>query len=325
MPPALRAFLDGLIDYAGLFPPAALDLDPALDAYARYRAGDDAWMLGRFIVPARRLPDLDAYRDHFAQAPPFVFSVLGLPADGRSAPDAALATLAAGRAFEDRHHGCVVADRFEFRLSRDEAEDLVALGELFGAVGEHLDAREGAPARAFFEVPLLGDAWRVGVETAAQAVADYKAAAGRPAVGVKLRCGGVTPDAFPSVEAVAAALLACRDAGAPFKATAGLHHPVRHVNESVGAPMHGFLNVFGGAVLARACGLDRGTLERLLADEDPAHFTFTDDGFAWRDVGADAEAVAEARAALATSYGSCSFDEPREDLHALGLLGAVAA
>ena len=94
MTEALRAFMTELIDYAGLFPPARLDLDPALRNYARYRNEADAWMLGRFIVPAARLQELAAYHDElFAAADtPFSFAVLagGGPDDGE---DAALARL----------------------------------------------------------------------------------------------------------------------------------------------------------------------------------------------------------------------------------------
>lgn len=323
MSPAQRAFLTGLVDYAGLFPPANLDLDPALRNFVRYQDGDDAWMLGRFILPARLLDALDTYAALFEATSPARFSVLGRPAVGDDLIPPALATLADARQFEARHAGAAFADRFEFRLSQPVAEDPTALAELFAAVGEGLMAREG-DARTFFEVPLLGDDWRCGVDTVACAVADFNRDAGRQVVGVKLRCGGVTPDAFPTVEALACALIACRDAGAPFKGTAGLHHPVRHYNEGVGAPMHGFLNVFGGAILARSCNLDQNTLERLLMDENADHFSFQD-GFTWLDHGADADAVVEARAQFATTYGSCSFDEPREDLHALGMLDAVAA
>ena len=52
---AVTAALAGLVDYAGLFPPAGLPLDVVVDQYGRYRAGRHAWMLGRLVVPADRL------------------------------------------------------------------------------------------------------------------------------------------------------------------------------------------------------------------------------------------------------------------------------
>ncbi|NNF58834.1 MAG: hypothetical protein HKN04_11410 [Rhodothermaceae bacterium] len=323
MSPALRAFLHGLIDYAGLFPPARLDLDPALHHYARYRQSADAWMLSRFIIPAPRLGELDAYAARFAEPPPFVFSILGHPADG-DLFGAMRQTLADARAFEVRHAGNVAADLFEFKLPTHITEDASALGELFEAADEGLRLRAGEPAHGFFEVPLLGDDWRCGVDTVADVAAAHNANAGRPSVGLKLRCGGVTPDAFPTPEALACAIAACHEAGVPFKATAGLHHPVRHYADEVGAMMHGFLNVFGAAILTRAHALDRATIERMLLDEQPDHFIFDDDCFRWTDLGVMPDEIAEARSQFATSYGSCSFIEPREDLQALGLLDAVA-
>src|SRR6266568_7065121 len=59
----LRSFLSGIIDYAGLFPPAGLDMQTAVNNYAEYRAGEDRELLGRFVVPASRLAEFaDASR-----------------------------------------------------------------------------------------------------------------------------------------------------------------------------------------------------------------------------------------------------------------------
>src|SRR5205809_4623216 len=75
---SLRALLSGLIDYAGLFPPAGLPLDQAIRNYARYRHESDAWMLGRFVIPANRLAEVQPYQDElFGDGPSFRFTVLG--------------------------------------------------------------------------------------------------------------------------------------------------------------------------------------------------------------------------------------------------------
>ncbi len=138
--------------------------------------------------------------------------------------------------------------------------------------------------------------------------------------GAKIRCGGVTADAFPPVEAVAAFVAACRDAGVPFKATAGLHHPIRHVEPKSGFHMHGFLNLLAAAVLAHADGLAEDELAAILAEEDPAAFAVGAGGLEVHGRHAGAVAIAEARAELFVAYGSCSFDEPVDDLTALGVL-----
>ena len=318
---ARRAFLAGLIDYAGLFPPARLPLEPAAENHARYLAGPDAWMLARFILPGARLPELDETVDLIAPATlsePVRLSVLGLPREGDAGlAEVFAATAAAARETESRHPGRLTADRYELRAETADPDRLVAeLGAIHGAM------REGDGVAV--EVPLVGEgASRDHVEGAAHAVAEANARAGRRAIALKLRCGGVTPDAFPSVESLAHALAACLRANAPFKATAGLHHPVRQHRDEVGARMHGFLNVFGGAILARTHGLDADALAEILDDEDPAHFRL-DDSLGWRSLTADGETVRRARDADALSYGSCSFDEPREDLRDLGLLAPAA-
>jgi hypothetical protein len=138
--------------------------------------------------------------------------------------------------------------------------------------------------------------------------------------GAKIRCGGVTADAFPPVEAVAAFVAACRDAGVPFKATAGLHHPVRHTDAATGFVMHGFLNLLAAAVLAHADGLAEAEIAALLAEEDPEAFAVGPDGLAARGRFAGAAEIAAARRDLFVAYGSCSFGEPVEDLQALGVL-----
>ena len=129
--------------------------------------------------------------------------------------------------------------------------------------------------------------------------------------GAKIRCGGTT---LPSVEEVAAFVAACRDAGVPFKATAGLHHPIRSGDR------HGFLNLLAAAVFAD------GDLEAILAEEDPRPPSAVDaEGFAVHGHRADAATIAEARAELFVAYGSCSFDEPVEDLTASGSCSGARA
>jgi hypothetical protein len=132
-----------------------------------------------------------------------------------------------------------------------------------------------------------------------------------PATDAKVRCGGET---FPSVAALAGFVAACRDAGKPFKATAGLHHPLRTPEQ------HGFLNLLAAAVFAHAEGLGEGELAALLGEQDAGAFALDDDAFVARGHRADAATIAAARRELFVSYGSCSFREPVEDLQALGLL-----
>lgn len=75
---SLRTLVAGAVDYAGLFPPAALDMGASVSNYARYVAGEHAWMLGRFVVSVSRLDEFDATaRSHVAGDPWRVSAVGG--------------------------------------------------------------------------------------------------------------------------------------------------------------------------------------------------------------------------------------------------------
>ena len=118
----------------------------------------------------------------------------------------------------------------------------------------------------------------------------------------KVRCGG---SVLPSVPALAEFVQACRRLDVPFKATAGLHQPLRHDGE------HGFLNLLAAAVF--------GDEEEALADEDPASFGVSAESFRWRDRTAGVPELTRQRE-LFVSFGSCSAQEPIDGLQALGML-----
>lgn len=316
MTPAAYALLEGLVDYAGLFPPADLDLAPALDRYRQHRAGGEAWMLGPFIVPVGQLGAIEAIRSEQPDSPLSLSVLVGPPASDTGDAWLTAATDALGETRAWRQRGTVQAEAFEARVPASLAHDADALADALGAF--EAAARDSArPIRLAVEVPFLTDPAAAG--PMAQAVADANGRAERPAFALKLRCGGVTPDLVPSVDQLAAAIDAALQSGAPFKATAGLHHPLPNHDEAVGARMHGFLGVFGGATLARLHGLGRDDLAEILDDADPDAWS-VDDGLRWRSLRASAAEVADARAQAALSFGSCSFDEPRDDLRALGWL-----
>ncbi len=138
----------------------------------------------------------------------------------------------------------------------------------------------------------------------------------------KIRTGGVKPEAIPAVAEVASFIRACAERRLAFKATAGLHHPVRseqaltYATDSPRAVMHGFLNVFMAACFAWRGHLE---IEPVLEEVDPAAFHF-DACAHWRDWSLDPCELEDARANFAHSFGSCSFEEPVRDLQSLGLL-----
>ena len=320
VPAALHALLAGIIDYAGLFPPARLPLDDALARYARYRQGPDRWMLARFVTPVGRLGDLDAHAELWAETPaddPFRLSLL--PRGGDTAEtflDTLRDDLATSRALHERHQRRIVVDALEVRWpSGVLGEDTRTHRAFLDDVGHTLRDAGFGEAEVYLEMP-------VGTHTPEllPPVLDALAHADGLRAALKIRMGGATPADHPAPERVAPILDACRRAGVRFKATAGLHHPMRHHRESLGGSMNGFLNVFGGAALARAHDLDLDALTRILEERDPAAFRVDQDRFAWRGLSATADEIAETRHTFATSFGSCSFDEPREDLRDLDWL-----
>ena len=133
-------------------------------------------------------------------------------------------------------------------------------------------------------------------------------------VRAKIRTGGATAEAFPTPGAVADFIRSCLGLEIPFKATAGLHHPIRTSSGVEGAIEHGFINML--AAVRCALGGHDDRVEMCLSETDPAMF---DAGTAtWRGVGGE---VAEPHIRSAfTSIGSCSFDEPAGYLRRLGVL-----
>jgi hypothetical protein len=298
MPTAsLRALLEHAIDYAGLFPPTSLALAPALQNQAAYVRSPDRWMLGAFILPVAQFAAASAQLAQFGREHPLQISALGPKTENAAAFRAAVeAAVAAIAGFSARHGAVATVGQFEMPLPPDP--DFDSLGRAQASLG-------GLGLNIFWEAPA--DAAAKTIEALASSGA-----------GFKLRTGGVTADAFPTSGQIARALVAATRHGVPIKFTAGLHHPVRQFHESVGTKMHGFLNVLGAGVLAAECGWGETQTEEMLADENAASFAFEDEAFSWREWKINTARITLQRR-FVTSLGSCSFDEPRDDLRTLNL------
>jgi hypothetical protein len=289
---ALHILLASLIDYAGLFPPAGLEMKSAVENYARYHESPEAWMLGRLIVPVARLAE-------FEEALPIARHGQGWHVSALAGTNLE-SDVKAISAFNQRHAGMVTIDSIETKVATpDEIEN----------------ARKAIPdwLLTYFEIP--GDA---DVRRMIAAVFAVRARA-------KVRTGGLKPDAIPPSLQVVSFIQACAETGVPFKATAGLHHPVRCVKpltyeaNALTGTMHGFLNVFMTAAFALA-GMPEPLLIELLEDASPLSFAFDAHGATWREQHIDNTHLLECRASLGMSFGSCSFEEPVEDLRAIKLL-----
>ncbi|NGP88613.1 hypothetical protein [Fodinibius halophilus] len=330
MDASLKAFMKGIIDYAGLFPPADLSLDIAIRKYSEYRKIDDAWMLSRFIMPGWKLDELNPYNEElFQEGEPFAFSVLGKGTETVSGYQEHLDELIdALQQFHATHGDRVTTDILEIKLPHEAvfANDADLLSEVYSETMQRFDESSLTPTDIFFE-GYFEENWKkeigLAIETLRSVNADFNGSNVNQGA-FKLRCGGVEAHMFPSVEQVAFALNKVREQNVAIKCTAGLHHPVRHYADSVKTKMHGFFNVFGGAMLSYAHDLANDQLEEIIREEDPDRFSFDDEGFYWNDLKVSTEEIEELRDVALISFGSCSFDEPREDLEQLDLLDTVA-
>lgn len=299
---ALREFLNHLIDYAGMFPPASLSLDESIRRYAMYLKSADAWMLGRFVCFANQLAQLEPYTDLFDADAPLKISALGARNPTRENFFTELETTRDQLEVFNRKWGARGAvDAVEILLPQNFSEIRPV----------QYDAHVNHPA-LYVEIPFDVE-WSTNLPPVLDVLAEQR-------VGFKLRTGGIISSAFPSSAQVAQAIIACRDRNVRIKCTAGLHHPLRRFDASVQTEMYGFVNVFGAGILAHVHSLDQKVVREFLEDDDAKNFCFDENGFAWRDVRARTEEIARARCETMISFGCCSFDEPRQDLSALGWL-----
>jgi hypothetical protein len=204
-------------------------------------------------------------------------------------------------------------------LSRHNV-DLVSISHLEMFLPHGVDFASLKEARLIVgDLPVFWEAPPDRAEQTIALLAEFNSDADSATFGYKLRTGGVTADAFPTSMQIAKALVTPATHQLPIKFTAGLHHPLRQYRDEVQTRMHGFLNVLGAAVLAAEHRWDTNQTAMMLEDENVDSFSFTDDFFAWREWRIDTSRL-QYRRKFVVSFGSCSFDEPREDLHALKLL-----
>jgi hypothetical protein len=304
MPAAsLRALLTQAIDYAGMFPPCSLAVEPALRNQSSYVRSSEAWMLNGFVLPVERFDPTRQFLSEFDSHHPLRVAALGPKTTNA---DAFL-------------EGLGKAETAIRSFSRYET-DLVSISHLEMFLPDDVDSASLKKARAIVdELPVFWEAPPERAEQTIALIAGHNSQQGTATFGYKLRTGGVTADAFPTSVQIARALVAAATHQLPIKFTAGLHHPIRQFRDEVKTKMHGFLNVLGAAVLAAEHQWDADQAVTMLEDEDPRSFSFTDDFFAWREWKIDTERL-QHRRRFVRSFGSCSFDEPRDDLRTLGFL-----
>jgi hypothetical protein len=169
------------------------------------------------------------------------------------------------------------------------------------------------PLHQFFEISL-----EPGFERMLEVVGGHRASA-------KLRMGGVTPGVFPSSETVVRFVAACNELGVPFKATAGLHHPLcgnyplTYETDAPRGTMYGYVNLFLASAFIRK-GIAEGDARAILEESSADAFSFSDSGVSWRGNSLNRDDLRMTRSRLFLSFGSCSFREPVDEAQALGLI-----
>jgi hypothetical protein len=320
-PGAIHALMGGLIDYAGLFPPTKAPMSLAVQNYAKYAASNDAWMLGRFILPVSKIEEFrKAAMPHLAK------QWSEEDEGGGMWPISAIVdgdldeNLDSIFAFNSEHaeekNGLAVIDAIEVKVPptsvSDAAPSLAFIENSLEVMAEGV--------YPFFELPVIGAGGKsVDLRGAIAALSGADA-------GAKVRTGGVTPEAIPMSRAVAEFIVACAQADVPFKATAGLHHAVRSERPLTYEPncpravMHGFLNVFVAAAMVKEYRIDAEAAAKILEETDARKFLVDHESIAWGPGRVNAESIERTREMFALSYGSCSFEEPVAELRELKLI-----
>lgn len=293
---SVRALLTEIVDYAGLFPPSQLSMPEAVINYATYRNSNYNWMLGRFVVPVARLDEFLENAEDFISMDPdrnWRLSVL--------AGEDVYETARRLEDFNAANAPKVVGDTLEIRAGTESKI-------------ENTSNALPSNVKAYFEVPLD------------ERLADLIAAIAINGQRAKIRTGGVTPEAFPPIKAIIRFMRTCLAANVPFKATAGLHHPLRCFKPLTYEPdapegmMNGFLNLFLATAFARY-GFKPAFLEEILEDEFEESYDFDETGVTWRrEHFLNNSQLVRAREQNIISFGSCSFEEPIADLQEIGLL-----
>lgn len=301
------------VDYAGLFPPASLPIAEVVANYSNYLKSAERAMLGRLIVPALSLEDFKlaaaSLIPNDSVTPAWRISALLPPVeiqpgslDTRKFDSAIEAIYTFNQHYHSNQNVGAVVDCIEVKTSSIEA---------LNASVERLPTG----ISSFLEIPDLTNPTPM-IAAIAQVPNEKK-------VFAKVRTGGVTPDLVPMARNVARFIRSCASHGVGFKATAGLHHPIRaqyrltYQSDSPVSYLFGFLNVFVAAMIAFEHDVSEDVLEEILTTEDASRFGFDQNQLAWDDLAVKGDRVDSIREQGIVSFGSCSFVEPTTELHQL--------
>ena len=327
---SVSAFMNEIIDYAGIFPPASLTLKESFDNFMDYRLFKHNWILSKFVCPFSRLDELTELIDgspSINNANPLRLTILGsLSLDTFMFERNILKDIQDIIKFHDTNGQKVSIEGFETKLPTEmlafrESADLI------DTINDFRDkiAKQISPSvQIFLETEIIKENWVDLIDsiTSALSVCNefYSEGQDYRKLGFKLRTGGIDHDSYPTSDKIAYAIMKSINNKVPFKATAGLHHAIRHINEQTNTLIHGFLNIFGAGILYQSKKISPDDMIKIIDDEQPQNFVFEDESFSWNGYKINTEEITFARKYYMLSFGSCSFEEPRQDLRNLKLL-----
>jgi hypothetical protein len=298
---SLKPLLSSIVDYAGLFPPAQLSLPEAVNIYDRAQTSPHHWMLDRFVIPASRLSALGNF-------------LADSQASDSTKPLSLSVILSKNWATElEQLQPFTAGSDPNQKLSKPIALSSLEIAPLLPVEIQEVCLQLPDEVTPFFEIPFDAE------------FDPYLQVLQETGVAAKLRTGGITPEAFPTSTQLCERILALAQAQIPFKATAGLHHPLRgkyrltYQADSASTTMHGFLNVAILSAFAHQQTLTHDEGIAILESTSIASFQFTDAAIRWRDRSLSLGEITRSRHFF-RSFGSCSFQEPIADLHSLNLL-----
>ncbi|MCS0824635.1 hypothetical protein NX029_11690 [Cytobacillus firmus] len=281
-------FMTELIDYAGIFPPAKLPLQKAIYNYNSYKNDSDSWMLGKFVIPAARLKELHPYKKLFSEENQLRLSVV----------------LSNNLGFDNDLDAINSFIEFYQTTGVIEAIEVPPFMPLNSSGIEILERQLGK-IDIFFEVSKPEQATQLMDEI--QRIKQFSSSL----FGIKLRMGSASLTSIPSVKQTAYVIKKCQERGLKIKFTADLHLPFSDYSCKERILKYGFVNVFVASIMTSCRFLSTETIQSILIEKNPTSFIFTPNELSWCNLTVSSSEIFNARNFFASSFGSCSFDEPR--------------
>ena len=297
---ARTASFAALIDYAGLFPPASLDMADAVAAYREARKSRARWVAGRFLCQASRLEELAGVMmaTFTTGEAPWEVGVIFDMDPGRAASLA--------QTFHAEMQPAAVVASAEAKPAEPTTASLDMLVRTLVSIQPEV-------------VPFIEVVQPCAFEDQIGTVAEALGQLGRVG-GVTLRCGGSDASMFPEPSTVGSFILSATNAKLPFKTTAGLHRPTRYFDADLDTWRHGFVNILVAAAAAEA-GHPIEKLTDIIAEADTDAFKISTAFVTWRDLSIPGPAMRRVRTQGFVGFGSCDFFEPIAALESRSFLG----